>query len=69
MDTTTLFGIALKARGITAGQFGQSLDPPVSDSMLWQVAAGKKKSPRVKTAIDKLIRQQMRRLKATPMAA
>ena len=55
MDTLTLLRIALAARGITAGGFAQSLDPPVSESMVYAVAAGRKRSTRVRAAIDRLI--------------
>lgn len=69
MDTVTLLRIALTARGITAGQFAQSLTPPISEGMLYAVASGRKKSARVQREIDKLIRQQMRRLRTTAVAA
>ena len=55
MDTSTLLRIALAARGTTAGSFAQSLDPPVSESMVYAVAAGRKTSGRVQAAIDRLI--------------
>jgi hypothetical protein len=55
MDTTRLLRAALALRGITAGAFAQTLAPPVSESMLYAVAAGRKTSDRVARAIAELI--------------
>lgn len=62
MDTSTLLRIALTARGMTAGQFAQSLTPPISEGMLYAVARGDKRSSRVEEAIRDLIDDQLRRL-------
>lgn len=62
MDTSTLLRIALAARGMTAGAFAQSLDPPVSESMVYAVAAGRKQSQRVHAAIERLIEAERPRV-------
>jgi len=58
MTTTRLLSSALKLNGITAAGLGQSVSPPVSDRMVWHVAAGSKKSSdgRVESAIAETIR-------------
>lgn len=55
MDTSDLLRIALVARSETATAFAQSLTPPVSASMLYAVAAGRKSSAHVQSAIERLI--------------
>lgn len=62
MDTSTLLRIALTARGITAGQFAQSLRPPVSEGMVYAVARGDKSSARVQAAITRLVNDELKRL-------
>jgi hypothetical protein len=62
MDTSTLLRVALTARGITAGQFAQSLDPPVSEGMIYKVASGRRSSARVEAAIRRLINDELKRL-------
>ena len=59
MDKTALFGIALKAAGLSMGQWiAQNIRPGVSESFVYQVLRGDKSSERVEAAINKLIAEQ-----------
>ena len=69
MDTSTRLRIALASRQMTVGQFANSLNPPVSESMVHAVAAGRKQSSRVEKAIHKLIDAEFGRISTFAQAA
>ena len=63
MDKSTLFGLALRAAGLSAGQWiAREIEPVVSESFVYAVLRGEKKSGRVDQAGDRLIRQQRPRI-------
>lgn len=58
-DKTRQLRAALALRGWTTGDLARTIDPPVSDSMIYKVAAGLRDSDRVAEAIDALILEEL----------
>lgn len=63
MDRPQLFSVALKSAGISCAEFVRRyLDEPAADSVVWGVAAGRRKSARVSAAIDRFLKDEAPRV-------